>query len=259
MTNRGRSGRGAIRAATFARVATKPSALVELTRISTPPASSSQCARGTAVPPKLPGHRQGALGRAVRHQEPLRARAARQQRPRRQPAHFPRAEHQHPAARQIAEKLFRQVRRRRPDRHRPATDVRLRPNLFGDLERALEEFVQHPRGGARRRRREVRALDLAEDFRLAEHHGLQAAHDPEKVFHAARRVEVVKLLATRLDPALGRAVTAEHFGRALLGFLALHHQVMLHAVARGDDQRLGDAGQRLRRRAAAGSSRSPNA
>ena len=52
--------------------------------------------------------------------------------------------------------------------------------MFGDIERLLKRFVQAAAGVAVLQREVVGFLELAENFRFAEHHGIESARDFEQ-------------------------------------------------------------------------------
>ena len=103
--------------------------------------------------------------------------AARDEGFRRQAAHLPRAEHHHLAILQVAENFLRQLHRHVADRGGAFLDRCLRADFFSDAEDFLEKFVQDRTGGSGFVRGLVGLLHLAEDFRLAEQHGVQPADD----------------------------------------------------------------------------------
>jgi hypothetical protein len=185
-----------------------------------------------------------ALQRAVGHRE-VRRRLRGKMRGA-QLDHVARADEQHLLVLQAREDARRELHRRRRHRHARRADAGGAAHLLGDGEGALEEPVQHRAeragglGGARG------LLHLAEDLRLAEHHGIQARGDTEGMAHrllARQRVQVALQLVA-LQPVVLRHPVG-HLGRR-----ALCRDVQLGAVAGGEDRRLGgeaapDLGQRV--------------
>jgi hypothetical protein len=64
-----------------------------------------------------------------------------------------------------------------------APERRFRAHLLGHGEGLLEELVQRRAQGPRALGGPDRLLDLSQDLRLADHHGVEAASDPERVLH----------------------------------------------------------------------------
>ena len=70
--------------------------------------------------------------------------------------------------------------------------------MFGDVEGALEGLVQPAAGVAVLEGEVVGLLELAEDFGLAQHHGIEAAGDLEQVLQALGFAQGVELFVQRV-------------------------------------------------------------
>ena len=73
-----------------------------------------------------------------------------------------------------------------------ALDIRLTATVLGDVKCALKYPVQPRAGVAVAMRERVSLLELAEDFRFAEHHRVEAARDSEKMVQTLRSGEGIK-------------------------------------------------------------------
>ena len=146
------------------------------------------------------------------------------------------ADHQHPAAGQVAEGALGELDRDGGDRHALLAHPGLLPGAATGGERSAEEPVEDRAGGPLDQRQLVGALHLPLDLRLADDHRVEACGDPEEV-------------ADRLT-ATSRVEVADQLGRPDVRLAGEHperHRLRLDRV--GDDQvELGPVAGRDRRR-----------
>ncbi len=119
--------------------------------------------------------------------------AAGGERPRRELGGLARADDQHRALLEVAERALRKLDRDLRDRKRPLRERRLGARALAGGKGAAEEAVEHGAGRVLDQRELVGALDLALDLGLADDHRLEAGGDAEEVVGgagAAHRVEV---------------------------------------------------------------------
>ena len=137
---------------------------------------------------------------------------------------------------------------------------------LGDRERGLHRAVEIGAGDLLIQRRAIRVLQLAEDLRLADHQGIQAASDREQVLDRRRTLQAVQRFID-VQPVRRQVMPAgqpiRHFGgqmgpgrvgldpvgigRIAAGAVGLRETVEFGAVTGGNDQRFthaGDAGER---------------
>ena len=176
-------------------------------------------------------------------------RAAADQRSRGQLAHLARAHQQDVLVLQLAEDLARQLDRHVRDGHRVVADAGLRARPLGRGQRPVAQRVQGAAQRARLLRGVVGLLHLAQDLRLAHHHGLEAGRDAERVPDRLRPRQPVDASPS---VAGGAAVEAHEEGLDHLGRIGRRSRafvrrrarpaVHLDAVAGGEDHRLVEAG-----------------
>ena len=110
-------------------------------------------------------------------------------------------------------------------------------DFLGDVEGALEKFVEVTAGGAGFLGGLVSFFDLAEDFGFAEDHGVEAGDDAVEMLHAA----LGSVAEERFGGLAG--VGGDEAGEGGEGILSsLGGGVEFDAVAGGDDDDFGDAG-----------------
>ena len=150
------------------------------------------------------------------------------------------ADEQHRQFVEAREHLAREAHRRVGDGHGVVADVGLGAYLLGHGEAELEQPVQALAGSPGRPRQLVSVLDLAQDLRLAEDLGVEAAGNPEQVLHGG--VALVPVEAGMHVWIVGAAFRCEPMrqGRAVF---ALQLGVDLGAVAGGEDDGFAHARQ----------------
>jgi hypothetical protein len=160
--------------------------------------------------------------------------------------HLPGAHEQHRVPREVAEDAPREVHGHAADAHRAGPERGLGAHALRDGERARhaapEQVAERPRLDGE----VVRLLHLAEDLRLAEDHALEARRDPEDVADGLLAVALVEV-ARELLVARERRVIAQHLAHRVEG--GLRHRLTraredLDAVARGEEEGLGDLAAR---------------
>ncbi len=132
-----------------------------------------------------------ALGSAVAHQDC--AGSLLHQVTRSQFAHFARADQEDRASFERPEDLARQVDGHRGDGHGIRSDSCFAASLFGGGKGALKQLFQLPGDRTRSPRDRKRLFHLAQNLRLAHHHGIKARGHAEQVayrFLVAVLVEV---------------------------------------------------------------------
>ena len=133
--------------------------------------------------PQFEGQGRGPFVGAVGDQDA--ARAAAEEGARGFFAGLARADDQDGVVGQGTENFFGQLNGDGTDGDAAALDVGFGADLFGDVEGFLENSVQAAAGVLVLEGRVVGFFQLAEDFRFAQDHGIQAAGDLEKVLQAA--------------------------------------------------------------------------
>ena len=157
---------------------------------------------------------------------------------RREFGHLPRPNDHDALAGQRAEDLARQFDRRVTDRNRVFPDAGLGAHALGDAEGARQDGIEKAADRAVGFGCRVGALDLAQDLRLADHHGIETRRNPKQVMNRLLVGQVVKMrgdLTERDAPAL--AQKAVHRGLVPV----LRGDGDLDAVAGGENHALGDA------------------
>src|SRR5262249_49473156 len=86
----------------------------------------------------------------------------------------------------------------RADGDAAALNIRLRADLFGDVECFLKGLIEAAAAGTVFEREAVGFFKLAEDFSFAEHHGVEAGSDFEKMFEAVRLGKSIKFVGQRV-------------------------------------------------------------
>ena len=125
------------------------------------------------------GSAEGAVGDEKFHQ------STRMQAPRDVFARLTRTEQKGTAGGKVAEVRGGKAGRGRTDGNGPATDLGLTAHLLGRPEGVLEKPVEHRGSMAGTKGGCIGVFDLAEDLGLAEHHGIEAGRDAEKMMHRA--------------------------------------------------------------------------
>jgi hypothetical protein len=98
-----------------------------------------------------------------------------------QGVHVAGAHHEGGVGAQVRIHAPRQTDGRGGDRHRILTDASLRSHAFGRGKGGLEQFIERGAGTAGFLRHAVRILQLTQNLRLAEHHGIESRGDVEGV------------------------------------------------------------------------------
>ena len=172
------------------------------------------------------------------------ARSVREEMPRRQFARLARTDHQHPPAFQRAEDPADQFHRRKRHRYRFPRNGGFAAHPLGGSEGTLQQPLQNQPAGAFGVRLGIGALDLPQDLRFANHHGVQPGSDLEQVargFDAAPAQQMRHQLVFRHLMIRGQEGAQAPGSRFLL---PRHHRIDLDAVAGGKDQPLPHGGQR---------------
>ena len=169
------------------------------------------------------------------------SRALGEQVPRGQLPHLACADQQDALAGERPEDFQRKVDGNARDRYRTGADRGFGPHPLGNRECRLEQAVELAPGGTRNSRRLVRSLDLSEDLRLADHHGIQAGRDPEQVAHRLGPVVLVQVRAQlgRAYRAVRQQVLPQVRSCSVMG------DQELNPVAGGQDHRLAHVRPRL--------------
>src|SRR5690606_26948273 len=79
----------------------------------------------------------------------------------------------------------------------PALNVGFSANLLRHIERTLKRLVQPRAGMAALQRKIVGFLQLPENLRLSEHHGIQTTGNLEEVMHTERLVQHKQFITFR--------------------------------------------------------------
>src|SRR6266567_2464445 len=225
MMNSGRSNRSEIIGPRIPGVSRGSCAVVDEMKMSISRHSLGQCWSATARP------RTDAARRSARSNERLLTRISLTPRTRNA-----RAEKEHFALRQIAENLDREIDHHRPNRHRAAGDLRPTTHLLRHTKGALKKTMQQWPGAPRFARERVRLLHLAEDFSLANDHGIQPAHYPEEMPHAfvpfvpIEPAGILSVLRASRSQTMRDLFCCDDLTRCGINF---------HAIARRQHQRLG--------------------
>ena len=151
--------------------------------------------------------------------------------------HFAGADEEHAGFAQVFEELRGQAHRGRGHADGVAADLGRGAHFLGHRERALEHLLQRAAQGAGGIGLAHRLLELAEDLRLAEHHRVEPAGDPEGMAGRRRPFEHVGMRTQ------GVARHAAHAGQPVDGRLhglSVGTHVDLGTIAGGDDGDLVD-------------------
>ncbi len=116
--------------------------------------------------------------------------------------------------------------------------MRLGADALGDREGALEEAFELARDGADLAGDCVGLLDLAEDLRLTDDHGVEGAGDTEEV---ADGLALAELVEVRADGGGGDGEVLVEEAEEVGGGFVLEGEEF-DAVAGGEDEALADAG-----------------
>ena len=141
----------------------------------------SSASHGTASPPNARGKSGGTIVGTVHHLQFPDAAAA--QLLHHLLRHRARADDQRHVPFQIAEDALGQFHARQRHRHRPRAHFRFRAHALSHFERALKRAIQHRSGGAVFERLPVGRAQLAQNFRLAQHHRIEARGNAIEVPH----------------------------------------------------------------------------
>ena len=164
------------------------------------------------APAQLGGQSDGAVVRAVRHDEAVRT--AGEQGARGFLTGLARADdHDLPFVQRI-KNFLRQFHGHGGDGDTAALDVGLGADLLGHLEGALESLVQPRAGVPVLEGQVVGFLELAEDFGFAEHHRVETAGDLEQVLNAVGIGNLVKLVAERAVVVVNPHQKSPEFGKS---------------------------------------------
>ena len=109
--------------------------------------------------------------------------------------------------------------------------------MLGHVEGPLKRLVQ---AGARMpalQRQIVCPLELAQDLRFPEHHRIQPAGDAEKMMHALRLVQRIKLIARKIASLVKGEEELLQRGEGPVR-IERRGRINLHAIARGQDNGL---------------------
>ncbi len=156
-----------------------------------------------------------------------------------QGAHAARAHDERAAAGQPVERRRGEIESDTYERGANAVDARLRVRALAHPQRLLEELVEHPPGSAAVLSGAQGRTELAEDLRLADDHGVQAAGDGEQVVDGAVLVVDVEVRSQLVDGDAG-VPRQQLRGIEERGVEALHAQVELDPVAGGERDDLVD-------------------
>ena len=156
-----------------------------------------------------------------------------------QTGHGARADHQHPATRELAAILGQQLVRRTDQRAPRAADPGLGLHPLAHPERLLEQGVQDGAHGAVVLAHGQRVLHLAEDLALPDHDRVEPGRHGEGVGDGAF-VEVHRAAGLQVHHRQAGQI-GERVGRIVQGAVeARHRRVELGAVAGGEHHRLID-------------------
>src|SRR5674476_147934 len=134
---------------------------------------------------------------------------------------------------QAGENACGKLHRRRRHRHHVGADLGVGAHFLGHCKRALEQLVQQRPESAGRFCQAHRLLHLAQDLRLAQHHGFEARGDAKRVAH---RLFLGQGVEVRLQLLRLHAVILGHPEQRFVRLLG--GTVELGAVAGGEDRRL---------------------
>ena len=156
--------------------------------------------------------------------------------------HLARADDEDGLAVQAAEDLAGEIDGDRCDGDRGAADLGLGADALGHREGALQERFQRGGDGAGLARDGVGLLDLAEDLRLADDHGVERAGDAEEM---ADGLALAELVEVRFEGGSGDGEVlvqeAEKVGGIAVAGVVLNGDE-LDAVAGGEDEGFADSG-----------------
>ena len=182
----------------------------------------------------LGGERLRACERAIGDHEPLHPRAC--EMPGGQIDHLARADHERGALAQVRVHPPREADGRGGEGDRVGADLRLGADALCGRKRGLKELVERGAGAAGLLRHAIGILELAQDLRLAQHHGVESRGDGEGMrdgelflmnIEARGEVQVVAVMILEPLRQLCRARIAR--------------PVHFRAIARREDHHLGDA------------------
>ena len=155
--------------------------------------------------------------------------------------HLARADDEDGLAAQAAEYLAREIDGDRCDGDGGAADAGLGADALGDREGALEEWFERGGDGPGLTRDGVGLLDLAEDLRLADDHGVERAGDAEEM---ADGLALAELVEVRFEGGGGDGEVlvqeAEEVGGIAVAGVVLNGEE-LDAVAGGEDEGFADS------------------
>jgi len=156
--------------------------------------------------------------------------------------HLARADDEDGLAAQAAEDLAGEVDGDGCDGDGGAADLGLGADALGDREGALEERFERGGDGSDLTRDGVGLLDLAEDLRLSDDHGIERAGDAEEMADGLAMAELVEV---RLEGGGGDSKVLvqeaeDVWGIAIAGVVLDGEE--LDAVACGEDESFADAG-----------------
>ena len=157
------------------------------------------------------------------------------------PAHFTGAQDHDFAVLEVAEDFFGQIDGHVADGGRSFLDRGFGADFFADAKGALEDAIEHGSGRPGFQRGLVGLFDLAEDFRFADHHGIQPADDATEVLGGGGFFFAVKVGGhARVDlDLLGQSF----FDAAKGGLCIGGGEVKFRAVAGRDDHAFRSFGQ----------------
>ena len=148
--------------------------------------------------------------------------------------HLARADDHDLLAGERAEDFARQFHRRVADGDGVLADVGFRAHALGDVERAGEQRVHESADGAVLLGERVSRLELPQNLRFADHHGIQAGGHAKQMTNSLAVFEVVEVgrhpLALHLA-GVGQKLIHGHGGMAVL-FAGERH---FHAITGGKD------------------------
>src|SRR5215467_1812917 len=121
--------------------------------------------------------------------------------------------------------------------HRPRSKISLGAHAFAGLERTLEQTIENRPSGALLVRGPVGFPHLTENFGFAEHHGIEARGNAEKMPHGFAVVMVIKRNAKNVRT--DEMKLAEKRGKPWRALTRSFRRDSVHfaAVARGEHQR----------------------
>ena len=109
---------------------------------------------------------------------------------------------------EVREELLRQGHSGIGNGNRARTDLRVRPDFLGDRERVLKQSRQILADRARILGVAIRLFELSQDLGLAEHHGVEAAGDPEDMANRGVVIEFEQGVGVMTGPGCVRRATS---------------------------------------------------